>query len=170
MQSAATMGWSISIRLVYSFMYQLHAHILQVEAYDPQTNAWTPVAQISQCRAGAGVAWCECRVDNLLKPPTMTHDSGCAPGVAHGVAYCVWSRISLYIHLTVFFYIDKQTLPRWYHFDMSITLSANNTVFYTSITVTNERLYVSITTVTIKDTDWLTVCDGGIINRFSSSH
>lgn len=41
-------------------------------------------------RAGAGVAWADCRVDSLLRPPSMASgkDSGCAPCVT-GVAHCV---------------------------------------------------------------------------------
>lgn len=32
-----------------------------VEAYDPVTNSWSPVTDIKDCRAGAGVAWADCR-------------------------------------------------------------------------------------------------------------
>uniref|UniRef100_A0A0K0DGB3 Kelch-like protein n=1 Tax=Angiostrongylus cantonensis TaxID=6313 RepID=A0A0K0DGB3_ANGCA len=32
-----------------------------VEAYDPVTNSWRPVTDIKDCRAGAGVAWANCR-------------------------------------------------------------------------------------------------------------
>lgn len=44
----------------------------------------------SDFRAGAGVAWADCRVDALLRPPSMAlgKDSGCAPCVT-GVAHCV---------------------------------------------------------------------------------
>ncbi|OZC09394.1 kelch repeat protein [Onchocerca flexuosa] len=65
-------------------------YLNSVEAYDPVTNQWSSVATISQCRAGAGVAWADCRVDTLLRPPSMAlgKDSGCAPCVT-GVAHCV---------------------------------------------------------------------------------
>lgn len=65
-------------------------YLNSVEAYDPATNQWSAVATISQCRAGAGVAWADCRVDSLLRPPSMAlgKDSGCAPCVT-GVAHCV---------------------------------------------------------------------------------
>uniref|UniRef100_A0A9J2PKI9 BTB domain-containing protein n=1 Tax=Ascaris lumbricoides TaxID=6252 RepID=A0A9J2PKI9_ASCLU len=65
-------------------------YLSSVEAYEPFTNQWSPVATISQCRAGAGVAWADCRVDSLLRPPSMAmgKDSGCAPCVT-GVAHCV---------------------------------------------------------------------------------
>ncbi|VDK47717.1 unnamed protein product [Anisakis simplex] len=65
-------------------------YLNSVEAYEPLTNQWTPVASISQCRAGAGVAWADCRVDCLLRPPSMaiSKDSGCAPCLT-GVAHCV---------------------------------------------------------------------------------
>ncbi|VDP15474.1 unnamed protein product, partial [Onchocerca flexuosa] len=58
-------------------------YLNSVEAYDPVTNQWSSVATISQCRAGAGVAWADCRVDTLLRPPSMAlgKDSGCAPCV-----------------------------------------------------------------------------------------
>uniref|UniRef100_A0A0N5AF75 BTB domain-containing protein n=1 Tax=Syphacia muris TaxID=451379 RepID=A0A0N5AF75_9BILA len=65
-------------------------YLNSVEAYDPVLNRWFPVATISTCRAGAGVAWADCRVDSLLRPPSMASgkDSGCAPCVT-GVAHCV---------------------------------------------------------------------------------
>ncbi|VDM38546.1 unnamed protein product [Toxocara canis] len=65
-------------------------YLSSVEAYEPFTDQWTPVAAISQCRAGAGVAWADCRVDSLLRPPSMAmgKDSGCAPCLT-AVAHCV---------------------------------------------------------------------------------
>ncbi|KIH57124.1 kelch repeat protein [Ancylostoma duodenale] len=57
-----------------------------VEAYDPVTNSWTPVTDIKDCRAGAGVAWADCSVDDLLRP--FQTDSAYAPS---GVAICLGS-------------------------------------------------------------------------------
>ncbi|KAK6015577.1 kelch repeat protein [Ostertagia ostertagi] len=55
-----------------------------VEAYDPVTNAWTPVTDIKDCRAGAGVAWADCSIDDLLRP--FQPDSGYAPS---GGNHCI---------------------------------------------------------------------------------
>ncbi len=59
------------------------------QAYDPFTNEWTTVTGIKQCRAGAGVAWCDCSVDTLQRPSLA---AGCCPPTTSShlpVAYCV---------------------------------------------------------------------------------
>ena len=64
------------------------AYLDSVEAYDPFNDTWQTVTSISTCRAGAGVAWCNCSVDTLLRPPSYT--SALAPANSGGgVAYCV---------------------------------------------------------------------------------
>jgi kelch-like protein 8 len=64
------------------------AYLDSVEAYDALTGVWQNVTNISTCRAGSGVSWCECTVDALMRQPS--YNSNNAPANSGGgVAYCV---------------------------------------------------------------------------------
>lgn len=52
-------------------------YLNSVEAYDPSKNAWEPVATITQCRAGAGVAWCDCSMDSIQSVPNLMTVASC---------------------------------------------------------------------------------------------
>ena len=84
------------------YLYAIGGHdgtkyLNTVECFDPLTGVWEPVAEIKECRAGAGVAWANCRyvvdkmfdehyyfsITQLLRP---FQESGCAPS---GGSQCI---------------------------------------------------------------------------------